>query len=512
MVSKIKTLTLLGIDTIDINVEVKLSSGIVAFNIVGLPDKAVNESKERIRAAINSLGLSFPAQRLTINLSPADINKEGSYLDLPMALGLLVEMGIIRQDDVNDYIVCGELSLDGSINAVNGILPTAIGAVERNLGLICPKSCAKEALWANENLNLVAVDNLTELVNYLNKRCDIEKIEINNNIHRNIDNQYPDLKDVYGQKQTKRALEIAAAGGHNLLMIGPPGSGKSMLAQRILGILPDLTAKEILEINIINSVAGKIKDGELIIKRPFFDPHHSCSMPAMVGGGSRPRPGQISLAHNGILFLDELPEFPRQVLDSLRQPLECGKISVARAFQHITYPAEFQLIAAMNPCRCGFYGDENKKCKRAPLCAQEYQNKISGPILDRFDIFVDVPRIDVFKEREKAIKNESSRDVKTRVEQARAMQQERYKNSFHNRRKINCTATSEDIEKYMFLNKNCEDLLKMANEKYNLTLRSFNKIIKVARTIADLFGTENIAENHIAEALMFKETEFLLNK
>lgn len=509
MVAKVKTFTILGMETIDINVEVKLSAGIVAFNIVGLPDKAVNEAKERIRAAINSMGVSFPAKRLTINLSPADITKEGSYLDLPMALGLLVEMNLIEQETIDKYIVVGELSLDGTINSVNGILPIAMGAVGKNLGLICSSNCAKEALWANENLNIIAVDNILTLVNFLNGKCNIDKPILNRLIKSE---NYLDLKDVYGQIQAKRALEIAAAGGHNLLMIGPPGTGKSMLAQRILGILPNLTAQEILEINIIHSVAGKIINGELITKRPFFDPHHSCSMAAMVGGGSKPKPGQISLAHNGILFLDELPEFPRQVLDSLRQPLETGKISVARALQNVTYPAEFQLIAAMNPCRCGLIGDVKKQCKRVPVCAQEYQNKISGPILDRFDLFVDVPKVDIFKEKERAINNESSSSVKIRVEKARQNQLKRYANSQKNKRKTNATATNTDIEKYMSLNSECENILKMADKIYNLSLRSYNKIIKVARTIADLSNSDDIKENHITEALMFKQTEFLLNK
>lgn len=506
MVAKVKTFTFIGTDTIDVEVEVKLSSGIVAFNIVGLPDKAVNEAKERIRASINSMGLSFPAKRLTINLSPADLSKEGSYLDLPMALGLLIEMNIIKQESVDKYIVIGELSLDGSIKTINGVLPAAIGAVSKNLGIICPKICAREALWANENIDIIATDNILTLVNYLNGRCDIERPTLNRKIK---DRNYPDLADIYGQRQAKRALEIAAAGGHNLLMIGPPGAGKSMLAQRIVGILPDLTNQEILEINIINSIAGKIVNGELMSDRPFLDPHYSCSVPSMVGGGSRPKPGQISLAHNGVLFMDEMPEFPRQVLDALRQPLETGKISIARAALDVTYPAKFQLIGAMNPCKCGYFMDQKKQCKRVPLCAEEYQNKISGPILDRFDMFVDVPRVDIFSNKTSMIKRENSATIKERVVKARKIQLERYGETSN---KINAQADNDDIKKYMNLNEQCLEVMKKAYELYSFSMRSYNKIIKVARTIADLDLSEEIQVNHISEALIFKKTEFMRRK
>lgn len=505
MVAKVKTFTFIGTETIDVEVEVKLSAGIVAFNIVGLPDKAVNEAKERIRASINSMGLSFPAKRLAINLSPADLAKEGSYLDLPMALGLLIEMNIIKQEFIDKYIVIGELSLDGSIKSVNGVLPAAIGASNRNLGIICPKSCAREAIWADENINIVAADNILTLVNYLNGRCDLEKPTLNKKIS---DKHYPDLSDIYGQRQAKRALEIAAAGSHNLLMIGPPGAGKSMLAQRIVGILPDLTTKEILEINIINSIAGKIVNGELIAERPFLDPHYSCSVPSMVGGGSRPKPGQISLANNGVLFMDELPEFPRQVLDALRQPLETGRISIARAAQDVTYPAKFQLIGAMNPCKCGHYKDEEKQCKRVPLCAEEYQNKISGPIIDRFDMFVDVPKVDIFPNKisKSNIKPENSAVVKKRVEKARLIQAERYEKSEN---KVNAYATNDDIKNYMQLDDDCLEIMKKAYSMYDFSMRSYNKIIKVARTIADLDSSGKILPKHVAEALMFKKTEFM---
>lgn len=505
MVAKVKTFTFLGVDAVDVDVEVKLTESVnISFNIVGLPDKAINEAKERVRSAILSMGLAFPPKRITVNLSPADVMKEGSYLDLPIALGILIEMGILHQDIIDEYIVLGELSLDGTIKKVNGVLPSAISARERSLGIICPEECGSEALWAGEDMDIIPAKHLLDLINHLSGNQFIKKPILN---VENIDVEYPDLVDVYGQEQPKRALEIAAAGGHNMLMVGPPGTGKSMLAQRILGILPDLTAKEILETNVIHSLAGNIVNGKLNIKRPFLDPHHSCSMPAMVGGGAKPKPGQISLAHNGILFLDELPEFSRQVLDSLRQPLETGRVSIARAIASITYPASFQLIAAMNPCRCGNMGENGRSCKKAPECAREYQSKISGPLLDRFDLFVDVPRIDIFAEKNK--KQESSSEIKKRVLRAREIQNERYKNT-KNVKLLNATAESSVVSALMPLDDECENILKNYLKKFNISLRSYNKIIKVARTIADLEGKENIEVDHMMESILFRNTMYLM--
>ncbi|HYM33536.1 MAG TPA: YifB family Mg chelatase-like AAA ATPase, partial [Candidatus Cybelea sp.] len=389
MVARVHTVAFQGIQVMPVDVQVQVSGGLPAFNVVGLPDKAVAESRERVRAALAGVGLALPPKRITVNLAPADLPKEGGHFDLPIALGLLVVMGVLPGDEIAGYTALGELALDGAITAVAGVLPAALHAAGEERGVICPAACGGEAAWAN-GADVLAPASLIALVNHFKGTqvlsAPVAKLA---DATANI----ADLRDIKGQESAKRALEVAAAGGHNLLMIGPPGAGKSMLAARLPGLLPPLDASEILEVSMIASLAGQLGDGRLTRRRPFRNPHHSASMAALIGGGARAKPGEVSLAHLGVLFLDELPEFNRAALDSLRQPLETGKAVVARANAHVTYPARVQLVAAMNPCRCGYLGDAALACSRAPRCAADYQARLSGPLLDRIDMHVDVPPV-----------------------------------------------------------------------------------------------------------------------
>lgn len=500
MVATVQSIAFQGLETKFIEVQVQISPGLPSISIVGLGDKAVAESKERIRAAFHSLSLSFPQRKLTINLAPADINKEGSHFDLSIALGILCEMNVIRQQDVEAFVALGELSLDGRINAVSGVLPAAIASNSIDKGIICPIGNVDEAVWSG-NKSIIAPANLMEIINHLNGTQVLEQPK-SFNIQPDNEN-YLDLKDIKGQLIPKRALEIAAAGGHNLLMIGPPGSGKSMLAKRLSGILPPLSHEEMLEVSIIASIAGTFKDSGLITKRPYRDPHSSSSMAAMVGGGKNAKPGEITLAHLGVLFLDELPEYANNVLDSLRQPIEDGTVSIARVNNHITYPANFQFIAAMNPCKCGHFGDIMNACSKSPRCAEDYQSKISGPLFDRFDMMVDVPAQDIFS-LDSAESGEASSSVAERVESARKIQSERYREQ---RFYLNSEADGEVLEKYTKLSAEALDILKRAVPKFGITMRGYNRILRVARTIADLANSEEIMHHHIAEALNFRITK-----
>ncbi|MCC7260434.1 MAG: YifB family Mg chelatase-like AAA ATPase [Alphaproteobacteria bacterium] len=496
MVAHVSTVTFQGLEVTPIDVQVQIGSGLPAFMVVGLPDKAVGESRERVRAALTAMGLALPAKRITVNLSPADLQKEGSHFDLPIALGILMAMGVVPEDMVAPYIVLGELALDGALLPVAGVLPAAMGAAERGRGILCPAENGSEACWAG-NLDILAPATLLALLNHFRGT---QLLSPPVRVDEPAVAHYRDLADIRGQETARRALEIAAAGGHNLLMSGPPGSGKSLLASCLPGILPPLSSEEILETSMIASVAGKLTAGKLCASRPYRDPHHSTSTPAMVGGGKRPKPGEISLAHNGVLFLDELPEFPRAVLEALRQPIETGTVAVARAQAHVEYPARFQLVAAMNPCRCGYISDAGRGCGRAPKCASEYQSRLSGPLLDRIDLHVEVPEVPVAEMFTPAAA-ESSAAVAARVRAARMRQQARFHKTPY---RLNAHLSGEKVQEYAAPDAEGRALMTQAAEKMRLSMRGMHRVLKVALSIADLEGAEQLRKPHIAEALSFR--------
>jgi magnesium chelatase family protein len=498
MVARITTVAFQGIEAVPVDVQVLMTPGKPVFNIVGLPDKAVAESRERVHAALHASGLALPAKRITVNLAPADLPKEGSHYDLPIALGLMVAMGAVASDTVADHVVLGELALDGRITAVAGVLPAAIGANALSRGLICPAPCGPEAAWAGEELAVIAPDSLIALANHFRGTQVLSRPQPA--IHSG-GNDIPDMKDIKGQESARRALEVAAAGGHNMLMVGPPGAGKSMLAARLPSILPPLTPRELLEISMIASIAGELTDGRLSDRRPFRAPHHSASMAALVGGGSRARPGEVSLAHNGVLFLDELPEFTPQVLDSLRQPLEAGETIVARANHRVTYPSRIQLVAAMNPCRCGKAGEPGHVCRRGARCAADYQARISGPLLDRIDIRIEVPALAAADLIRPGV-SETSAQVAERVAAARDIQRQRYAGL--SKVRCNAQAGADLIEAVATPERAGVQLLEDAAAAMQLTARGYHRVLKLARTLADLDGAEAVARIHVAEALSYR--------
>ncbi|MDZ5697340.1 YifB family Mg chelatase-like AAA ATPase [Chelativorans sp. M5D2P16] len=500
MVSHVRTIAFEGIETVPVDVQVMVAPGKMGMQIVGLGDKAVAESRERVQAALHASGLSMPPKKVTVNLAPADLPKEGSHYDLPIALGLMAALGAIPGDSLGGYVVLGELALDGSVARVNGALPAAIGANAMGKGLICPHECGAEAAWAGSEIDILAPRSLIALANHFRGTQVMSRLEAGMGPPPPA---LPDLADIKGQESAKRALEVAAAGGHNLLMVGPPGAGKSMLAQRLPSILPPLSPKELLEVSMIASVAGELANGRLSDRRPFRAPHHSASMAAMVGGGLRARPGEVSLAHHGVLFLDEFPEFTPQVLDSLRQPLESGACVIARANHRVSYPAQIQLVAAMNPCRCGMAGEPGHRCARGPRCQADYQARISGPLLDRIDLRVDVPAVSA-SDLIRPAKAEDSASVAARVARAREAQQARFIRLGMPDWTTNARCSAALVEEVAAPDPAGLSLLQDASEKMGLSARAYHRVLKVARTLADLDGQEQVGRIHLAEAISYR--------
>ena len=497
MVARAFTVSFDGLEARPVEVQCAVTAGMPAFSIVGLPDKAVSEARDRVRTALTAMQIALPSKRITINLSPANLPKEGSHFDLPIALSLLAALDILPRDAIEGTLALGEMSLDGALMPVVGALPAALAAAEDNRSLVCPKACGAEAAWVGA-AQVLAAATLADVVRHFTGQSPLSPAEPG---EVRSDPAIGCLSEVKGQERAKRALEIAAAGRHHTLLIGTPGSGKSMMAARLPGLLPPLTAAEALETSMIHSLAGLLDEGGISRARPFRDPHHTASQASIIGGGKAAKPGEISLAHNGVLFLDEFPEFPRPVLETLRQPIETGNVVVSRANAHVRYPCRFMLLAAANPCRCGYLSDAGRACGKAPLCGAEYLGRISGPLMDRFDLRIEVPPVS-YQDLDLPATGESSAVIAARVAAARARQEARFAGVEGVR--LNADAEGRLLDEIAPLDPEGRQMLGRAAERFGLTARGFHRILRVARTIADLDAAESIRAPHLAEALSYR--------